>query len=120
MPYKDELVRRAAHREYNRKNKEVINAAERARRASDPEAFRKTRLRYRYGLSHEDYARMLNAQGGLCAICLERAATDIDHDHKTNVVRGFLCRACNLGIGNLRDNPDFLRAAIEYLTRPRG
>lgn len=39
----------------------------------------------------------------------------IDHDHKTNLVRGLLCKLCNSGLGFFRDKPDFLKRAIFYL-----
>ena len=39
----------------------------------------------------------------------------IDHNHKTGKVRGLLCGSCNTGIGLLKDSPDVLDAAIEYL-----
>lgn len=50
-----------------------------------------------------------------CAVC---GATDDlvgDHDHETGRARGILCRNCNLAIGNMRDNPERLRAAAAYL-----
>ena len=31
--------------------------------------------------------------------------------------RGLLCRDCNLGIGNLKDNINYLKSAISYLER---
>ena len=48
------------------------------------------------GVTDEDYARMLAAQGGKCAIrgCNRTPKTrrfHVDHDHKTGYVRGLLC-----------------------------
>ena len=65
-------------------------------------------------------------QNGRCLICddpvrmkgVGKTKTDIahlDHDHSTGKVRGILCQNCNVAIGLLRDNPDLLRAAAEYL-----
>lgn len=60
---------------------------------------RKKWLRERYEMSPDDYAAMIIAQGGKCGICEQPfKAIDVDHDHETGVVRGLLCRACNLGI----------------------
>lgn len=57
-----------------------------------------------------------------CAICgiHEENVTKslaIDHDHTTGLVRGYLCNNCNRGIGLLKDDPNVLRNAIEYLER---
>lgn len=41
----------------------------------------------------------------------------VDHDHTTKAVRSLLCFACNHGIGNFRDDPALLLAALEYLGR---
>jgi hypothetical protein len=73
-----------------------------------------------YDLTEAQYDAFLTKQGGLCAICprpLVRMGphTCIDHCHKTGRVRGLLCRPCNVGIGNLQDDPVLLRKAIEYL-----
>lgn len=59
------------------------------------------------------------AQGGRCAICRRRTRLGIDHDHTTEFVRGLLCRACNLGIGLLKNDPRRLRAAAAYLRHAR-
>lgn len=40
-----------------------------------------------------------------------------DHDHITGTFRGWVCRRCNTGIGNLGDTIEGLQNAIEYLKR---
>jgi len=40
----------------------------------------------------------------------------VDHNHKTNKVRGLLCQRCNMGIGQFRDDPNLMARAVEYLT----
>jgi len=82
----------------------------------------------RYGVSPEQYAEMHASQGGLCAICGEPEMARvnhtrqvrrlcIDHDHSTGKIRSLLCSRCNHGIGNFRDDPKRLAAAIAYLQR---
>lgn len=57
----------------------------------------------------------------MCALCRERPARHIDHDHASGHVRGMLCFPCNAGLGQFRDRSDLLEAAIGYLAaeRPR-
>ena len=71
-------------------------------------------------MTEADYDRMFNEQDGKCAICATSTPGTtgvfaIDHDHKTGVVRGLLCRSCNVGIGNLGDDSERLLRAVEYL-----
>lgn len=78
-------------------------------------------LRYRYGLEVPELEALTAAQGGRCAICGGQDSGGyrlaVDHCHKTRRVRGMLCGTCNRGLGNFRDDPDLLRAAIDYLAR---
>ena len=41
----------------------------------------------------------------------------LDHDWKTGEFRGWICCACNRGIGNLGDDIQGVLAALEYLKR---
>lgn len=40
-----------------------------------------------------------------------------DHDHETLRHRGFLCSACNTGIGKLNDNIEGVTKALHYLEK---
>lgn len=74
-----------------------------------------------YGLGAGEYDALFQAQGFACAICkgTRKQRLSVDHDHKTGLIRGLLCRTCN---GRLltaaRDKPEVLRAAANYLEIP--
>ena len=81
-----------------------------------------------YGITDAEYQAMLDAQDGLCAICHRpevakgtrggMAPLAVDHDHRTEVVRGLLCLTCNNGvIGGSREDPLILLEAVRYLAR---
>ena len=61
-------------------------------------------------------------QGGLCAICRRASGKtrrlSVDHDHKTGLVRGLVCRPCNDFLGWIMDDPEAGRRLYQYLTNP--
>lgn len=83
-------------------------------------------LKAQYNLTLAEYQSLYDAQDGACGICRYSANMDgpnrlvVDHDHVTGRVRGLLCRSCNLGLGNLKDDPSLLASAIRYLAPPIG
>jgi hypothetical protein len=95
---------------------------------ADPESFSKARrekmLRLTYGLTPEDYSKMLLAQGNTCAICktAENRVGDyffVDHCHTNGHNRGLLCYHCNTLLGMCFDDIDILQSAITYLERDK-
>ena len=40
-----------------------------------------------------------------------------DHDHKTKLFRGWICRKCNMGLGNFNDDVDRLKNAIDWVKK---
>jgi hypothetical protein len=75
-------------------------------------------------LTVADYDALLLKQGGGCYICGATTSFGgvrlaVDHDHETGKVRGILCKACNVALGQFRDNPEFCDKAAEYLRTPR-
>ena len=70
----------------------------------------------RYGITSKDYDQMLDKQNKSCAICKESGIKLlVDHCHKNKNVRGLLCHNCNILLGNAKDSPEILRAALAYL-----
>lgn len=70
----------------------------------------------RYGITPEILDAVFLAQEGKCAICRSFLAKPvIDHSHATGKFRALLCLNCNTGIGQLRENPAIMQAAIEYV-----
>ena len=93
------------------------------RKAHHPKFRLQRNLKYNYGLSLEDYEKMLFLQGYACAICRTKdwrgrgKRPCVDHDHKTGKVRGLLCSNCNTGLGMFNDNYDVLKQALAYIAR---
>lgn len=76
-------------------------------------------IKRRYGLTQSQFEAMLCAQGNCCAICrsplTDGKRVHVDHDHRTDRVRGLLCIGCNSGLGKLGDSKDGLERAWRYL-----
>ena len=74
------------------------------------------------GVTPAEYARMLAAQNGHCALCPNTPKTrrlSVDHDHRTGAVRGLLCYRCNRALPAYLPAEWFARAA-EYVGNDRG
>lgn len=70
-----------------------------------------------YGVTAQQVQDMIEAQAGLCLICLREldGKAHVDHDHETGEVRGVLCFDCNGGLGQFRDDAYLLERAAKYL-----
>lgn len=87
---------------------------------------RNAKLLKKYGITHDDYLRLLKEQDGGCAICGTKDPRQrsehfhVDHDHATGIVRGLLCSPCNQGLGYFQEDVEVMARAIAYLARDRG
>lgn len=76
-----------------------------------------------YGLTVEDYNKMLKHQKGRCAICGKTEKEHgrhlcVDHNHKTGMVRGLLCLYCNSRLMKyIRDSKLRSAGLAKYLQR---
>ena len=105
---------------YYRKNRDKILQRGRAhyRTERGRDVKRRGHFKQRYGITLEQHEQLYVIQNGCCKICGEPVAYDkvcVDHDHKTNMIRGLLCNRCNTGIGLLGDTLEKIMRAVRYL-----
>ena len=125
MPYKDPAKAAAQTRKWRKANPEKYAAILKnpVNRAKKAEYMRKWRAEHReqhlatsmrshykckYGLTQD---RIPNE----CEVCGSTKVICVDHDHSTGVIRGFLCRACNLILGIADEDFERLRLLAGYL-----
>jgi Recombination endonuclease VII len=108
---------KASDKASREKNRDKILARSR-------ETYRTRYLGKAYDLTPEEQQAIEDEQGNCCPICDTPFIKDlgarhpcVDHDHVSGTVRGVLCRLCNMGIGQMRDDPKLLRAAARYLKK---
>ncbi len=94
----------------------------RAHKKARSKAAHEKRVQAVYGLLPGQYEELYAFQGGLCYICRrangKTRRLSVDHDHKTDKVRGLVCRPCNDVLGHFRDDPETFERGAEYLRRP--
>ena len=104
---------RVALRNYYKEHPEVLAAIN-----------RKSGLRWRYGITPEQYDELFAKQRGLCASChrpecIKRQGRvmrlAVDHGHTTRTVRGLLCCKCNRALGLLEEDILRIRALADYM-----
>lgn len=85
-------------------------------------------LKYKYGVTHQEFMEQWESQKGCCSICSDelpdlmtyenrRRGYAIDHNHETGKFRGILCLQCNSLLGMAKDSTDILGKAIQYLDK---
>lgn len=96
-----------------RKRKKAKSLAARARRQERT-----------FGITLDEGDLIVEFQGGGC-ICADwtgyngnSRSLSTDHDHRTGVVRGKLCKHCNDLLGRVKDDPEYFRRVIAYLENP--
>ncbi len=117
---------KAKRRVYDEGRRELKREYDRVYRRErwTPEMERNSYLKKTFGLTLEQYNKLLESQGGLCKICCNppssKMSLGVDHDHACcpgkkscgACIRGLLCQQCNSFLGRIADNPARL---IAYL-----
>jgi hypothetical protein len=75
-------------------------------------------IRFRPRLPKRIKDAILLEQNSECKICntdLSATKSNVDHCHKTGMIRGYLCYGCNCGLGQLKDSIELLGKSTAYL-----
>src|ERR1039458_4622049 len=123
-------------KKYQIKNKEKIEAKAKLWRKTiaGKRSLKSIDLKKHYGITLEQYEKMLLLQNGICLLCKQpfdllgdfnKNSPVVDHDHnccngaKTcgNCIRGIIHSSCNLALGNFNDDSVLLRLAAEYIEK---
>lgn len=97
-------------------------------RKNNSEKSKNRKLKWNYGITYEDYMKILQNQNNECGVCgikfkdiykfPDLRSPCVDHAHVgKKEVRGILCRGCNSGMGLFDDNPSLLKNALRWLTK---
>lgn len=78
---------------------------------------RRVYLKRRHKITLHQFDEMSNFQNHKCLGCGRNTKLYVDHDHRTEKIRGLLCRECNLALGNVKDNVVILLNLIAYLMK---
>ena len=115
-PEQKEAGRQAARRWYQKHRERVLA------KLKGKGHHRGRHLHRFFGITEQKYNELSVLQNHVCAACLlpdDKQALCVDHDHKTNKIRGLLCRSCNLALGNAKDSISTLRGLIIYLEKAK-
>jgi hypothetical protein len=99
----------------NRERKYKWHQTEQGKRSSA-----NTKLKARFGITIDEYEAMYEQQGGKCLCCGDTESylghrLAVDHCHETGKIRGLLCKSCNVGLGNLKENKQFISNLLKYV-----
>ena len=104
-------------REYNRRPevRERMRLAERKYNKTDAGRARTRAYQRRWarrGLGIVDPTD--ETRNGACPVCGREGRLDMDHDHATGLVRGWLCGNCNRGLGLIGDTREAAQRLVAY------
>lgn len=116
--------RRAYLNSWSKRNRDKMRVYEKTKRESNRPAYLAKTQRARWKMrGTPDPTRPMPTACECCGkveITIRKGALlclHLDHCHGSNKFRGWLCNACNLGIGKLGDTVESLERALAYLRR---
>tara|TARA_R100001377_G_C3145943_1_gene94476 strand:+ start:54 stop:722 length:669 start_codon:yes stop_codon:yes gene_type:complete len=122
---KSKKRRKERQQQYKLNNILEIREKDRQRKRDNADHYLNKRRIREFGITSNDYNRMLKEQNEVCYICKNKntfkknkekeSKLVVDHNHKTGKVRGLLCDPCNSSLGFLKEDINILRNCISYL-----
>ncbi len=102
---------------YNDNKERILSLRQKNRKRT-----KNNHLQSRYGISVEDFEKMLVEQQNKCYICYIdvqetiKKRLCIDHDHDSGKIRKLLCTKCNTALGLVAENIQILENMITYIS----
>lgn len=97
-----------------------IRTLEYGRKEETKEKAKNKRLQKHYGVALESLKGATSCE--ICSVALVIGGTGsdsvcVDHNHRTNETRGFLCNNCNRALGLFKDDSNIVAKAKTYLDK---
>jgi len=108
---------------YKERNLERVRLRQKLAYHANKDRHKGNALKRKYGMTLDDYEKMLQDQNGSCAICLVKVEDTkkkylcVDHNHLTGEVRSLLCDPCNSAIGFFKEDQEVILRAADYLKK---
>ena len=84
----------------------------------NPERGRNVELKRKFGITLEDWHRILHEQNHTCPICKSTNKKFVgDHDHETGLFRGIICSSCNRALAHFGDDLEKVKDNYERLIK---
>lgn len=118
-------------RKYYKENRQYKIAMAKKYREQNREKILHGKRKQTYGISAEQYNKMLKEHNYVCAVCKKpemskinkgqnpdaKNSLSVDHNHKTGQIRGLLCGKCNRALGYLQENVETMLSLISYINK---
>ena len=93
--------------------KECSRKHHRGYQAKNGDAHSGYQRKWKYGLS-EEILQLLIKNEIPCMTCGSKENVCVDHCHETGIIRGFLCRNCNISLGMMKENSNNIERLAKY------
>lgn len=91
----------------------------RYRSKEDPRVSKDRMMRWKFGISLDEFEEMIKEQEGRCAACGDLPSSGkvlhLDHCHKTGRIRRPICGNCNTALGLLKESPKKIHGLLAYI-----
>lgn len=106
---------------WHKENPEKVKTIIHRYRINNPDRQLQSTRKHLYGVTKDELDKLWITQKGNCAICntklQSKESANLDHSHRFNYAREFLCGSCNNFLGFVYEDVSIMASLINYLKR---